>query len=310
MGFGAGFSGGGPSGFGAGLSAGFFAAGFFAGAGLAGGAASAFGAGFAASTSGFGSAAVAAGTAAAGFDRLLRARALVSLASSACPSSSRKASTSFASLRASRASERRTSIDAPSSRRTSRAATFLGAGGAPLHHRRHQAVVKTSERYAAAPGREHEPITFVSWADAEAYCAWAGKALPTEAEWERAAKGGAGERRFPWGDEAPTCERAVLFARVDCEPGVAPVGSRSPQGDSPDGCRDMAGNVAEWTADWYGPYSEDAAEDPTGPAEGTLRVMRGGNFRDPPAAVRTTARWGAEPTAYSEAVGFRCVFRP
>lgn len=189
-------------------------------------------------------------------------------------------------------------------------AAFLGAGGAPLHHRRHQAVVKTSERYAAAPGREREPITFVSWADAEAYCAWAGKALPTEAEWERAAKGGAGERRFPWGDEAPTCERAVLFARVDCEPGVAPVGSRSPQGDSPDGCRDMAGNVAEWTADWYGPYSEDAAEDPTGPAEGTLRVMRGGNFRDPPAAVRTTARWGAEPTAYSEAVGFRCVFRP
>lgn len=189
---------------------------------------------------------------------------------------------------------------------------FLRASPESAREHRHerQPIERQDDGWTAAPGRERHPITFVSWSDASAYCAWTGKTLPTEAEWERAAKGATDERRFPWGDDAATCAHAVLATKVACEAEPLPVGSRSPSGDSPEGCHDLAGNVAEWVADLYGPYVPGSAVDPGGPDEGDLRVMRGGGFRDPPSAARTTARWGVDPGARSEAVGFRCAFRP
>jgi formylglycine-generating enzyme required for sulfatase activity len=175
--------------------------------------------------------------------------------------------------------------------------------------------IVVSGGYTAAAGFEDRPITFVSWMDAKAFCEFHGETLPTEAQWERAAKGPTGDAQFPWGDMGPDCERTVFLGSSMCELSPARVGSRSPKGDSAEGVRDLAGNVAEWTADWYAPYaSPDPSTDPTGPdnADGslTLRVMRGGSFRDPGAAIRTTARWGADPSSRSEGVGFRCAYRP
>ena len=149
----------------------------------------------------------------------------------------------------------------------------------------------------------------------QAFCAFAGKSLPTEAEWERAAKGPSGDRRYPWGDDGPTCTKAVFTSQARCEDALASVGSRSPAGDSPEGCHDLAGNVAEWVLDWYARYpgtgtgtgAGTGAADPKGPDDGTLRVVRGGSASDPPAAIRTTSRFGADPSNRSEGVGFRCV---
>src|SRR5690606_31758307 len=114
---------------------------------------------------------------------------------------------------------------------------------------------------------------------------------------------------FPWGRQDASCDRAVFEANAPCEREPQDVGSRSPAGDSEAGCRDMAGNVAEWVADWYGPYSPASKRDPAGPERGVLRVVRGGSFRDPPTALRTTARRGIAPDTRAEALGFRCAYR-
>lgn len=190
-------------------------------------------------------------------------------------------------------------------------AAFLDAYRDPNRFDRFQPIAIDNGRYTPLGGFERQPIAFVSWLDAATYCAFAGKALPTEAQWERAAKGpGPANPRFPWGDDGPTCAQAVFLSSSACERTPVPVGSRSPAGDSNEGLHDLAGNVAEWNADFYDRYTPDEATDPAGPdnADGslTMRVMRGGGFRDPGAAIRTTARWGADPTGRSEEVGFRC----
>ena len=162
--------------------------------------------------------------------------------------------------------------------------------------------------FVPTAGTADQPMRQVTWDDAEAYAQWVGKRLPTEAEWERAAKGDAEQQRFPWGNDNPTCARANFFpGSVFCSSGPQPVGGHSPLGDSPVGCRDMAGNVAEWTADWYGDYTADDAVDPKGPSFAMLRVVRGGGFLEAGDSIRTTARWGANPSDRSDAVGFRCV---
>jgi formylglycine-generating enzyme required for sulfatase activity len=179
-----------------------------------------------------------------------------------------------------------------------------------VHHHPLQAVEWASGAFQALPGSEDKPIAMVNWFDAVTYCAWAGKRLPTEAEWERAAKGTEEEDKgFPYGRDRPTCDEAVFFTNLGlCESGPAVVGSRSPAGDTSDGVRDMAGNVAEWVWDRYGTYSGDEQVDPHGPSEGERRVLRGGGYRDTSDGVRTMARLGVSPYSRSEGVGFRCAY--
>jgi formylglycine-generating enzyme required for sulfatase activity len=157
-------------------------------------------------------------------------------------------------------------------------------------------------------GADH-PVACVSFAMAVAYCAFVGKRLPTEAEWEKAARGADG-RRFPWGDEAADCERANFTPAPDmaCAAGAEAVGSR-PHGASPYGALDLAGNLWERVADWYDPfaYRGPSGPDPAGPATGSSRVLRGGAFTSPAGYIRATVRDGAfEPKLAAENLGFRC----
>jgi formylglycine-generating enzyme required for sulfatase activity len=160
--------------------------------------------------------------------------------------------------------------------------------------------------------REDYPINNINWHQANAYCAWAGKRLCTEAEWEKAARGDDG-RLFPWGNQALSCDRAVMDAGggAGCgRGGTLPVGSK-PDGASPYGMFDMSGNVWEWVADYYSSTTyQDCAggcSDPTGPSSGEFRVMRGGCFvNSTPANLRASTRVGFRANFADDGVGVRC----
>jgi formylglycine-generating enzyme required for sulfatase activity/serine/threonine protein kinase len=179
--------------------------------------------------------------------------------------------------------------------------------------------------------RKAHPINCVGWDSSQAYCAAQGKRLPTEAEWEYAARGSDG-RKYPWGDDPPNpmllnaCGRECaelgkqsrlpldalvpLYGGDDGWPTTSPVGS-FPRGRSRFGVEDLAGNVWEWTADWFAPYTTDAQIDPKGPASGKFRVVRGGAWNSSSAAsLRPTLRHKDPPEKRSFAVGFRCALTP
>lgn len=160
------------------------------------------------------------------------------------------------------------------------------------------------------PQRSDHPVVCVSWADAKAYCRWAGPGLRllTEAEWEYIARGSDG-RRFPWGDEPPA-EDALWWSGNSIKSGTCP--ARSPLvGVSPLGVAGIIGNVAEWTADWYALYSpewvSEPPRDPFGAQSGTRRVVRGCAWNERELyACRASARRGLAPGDRDNALGFRC----
>jgi formylglycine-generating enzyme required for sulfatase activity len=162
-----------------------------------------------------------------------------------------------------------------------------------------------SEKDVGAHG--DRPVIGVSWYDANAYCRWAGKRLPSETEWEKAARGLDG-RVYPWGTYEPRAELAN-FGKQGGSPlpdGVASVSSLE-AGKSPYGIYNLAGNVSEWVADWYAEsYPAGDVRNPTGPANGVGKVLRGGGWYDDARALRSTRRFFAKPEDSAEDRGFRC----
>ena len=149
-------------------------------------------------------------------------------------------------------------------------------------------------------GKENHPVSQVSYNDALQYCRWAGRQLPTEAQWEKAARGTNGNE-YPWGDQEPD----ATMANFDNLVGTTTPVDRYENGQSPYGIFDMAGNLYQWTADWYA-TGERAAKNPTGPENGEERVIKGGSFIEGIESLRSANRDRYPPNFSSFLFGFRC----
>lgn len=163
---------------------------------------------------------------------------------------------------------------------------------------------KTNPHYYDEAYSDH-PVVYLSWYAAMQYCVWSGGRLPTEAEWEKAARGTDGQK-YTWGNTSPTLEQVNANNIVG---NTTPAG-QYPQGASPYGVLDMGGNVREWVWDWYDPYyyQYSPSENPSGPAVGEKKVLKGAGFSDIYRFVRPANRLAHDPTSPGINRGFRCVY--
>jgi formylglycine-generating enzyme required for sulfatase activity len=184
---------------------------------------------------------------------------------------------------------------------------------------RYSLIELVNNTYQPKDGFAEHPVIEVTWHGANAYCEWAGARLPTEAEWEFAARGPE-SLIFPWGNKFDltllnfcdtNCEK--FWKTEDYDTGysdgysmTAPVGSY-PGGASWCGALDMSGNVWEWVADWMGPYAIFRQVNPTGPETGTIKVIKGGAWCNDPTVMRPSSRWNYAPMGSGFNIGFRCV---
>lgn len=168
-------------------------------------------------------------------------------------------------------------------------------------------IEKSGRMYHAIEPFVDYPMIEVSWTGAQAYCEWAGGSLPTEAQWEKAARGGLESKEFPWGDQYPSCNTEDIHGALisDCGQQSITVGSFSPNGY---GLYDMVGNVWEWVADWYSYdyYGISPYENPTGPQGGRFRVLRGGSWYYDLFGGRVSHRYNFNPGSTFNYFGFRC----
>jgi formylglycine-generating enzyme required for sulfatase activity len=169
-------------------------------------------------------------------------------------------------------------------------------------------IEKVGDTYKPKDGYENHPVVEVSWYGAVAYAQFYGKRLPTEAEWEKAARGGLVGKQYPWEDNVSHnhANYAGIGGKDDWER-TSPVGSFAPNGY---GLYNMVGNVSDWCADWYNPgyYAGSLKQNPQGPDSGYFRVVRGGGWHlKDPYYLRVTYRSGRPPVDTLSYVGFRCV---
>ena len=193
-------------------------------------------------------------------------------------------------------------------------AAFVAATGHPApKYWTHAPYMGVEALFPVGGKHGTHPVVGVSYADALAYCEWAGKRLPTEAEWEKAARGGLVNQNYPWGNESSRdyANTAGMWGK-DKWLWTSPIGSFPPNGY---GLSDMAGNVFEWCADWYAPdyYQHSQEENPQGPKTGQTRVLRGGSWSNNVFGIyqmRCAYRFHARPETRNLTIGFRCAANP